>query len=276
MKKIIIVLIVLFFCGETLFSQELIPPKKNKNYFEIDVSGGFSLPVMDLRGSDGLLGFWNFYNYGMSGGFNTSVTTKMSVYTTKMTQLKIYLTLGYTHFSTEDNAAYKVGVSQYGWPSKIQSSGQYFVPVTTNGISYLRLNMPNIAFGLEYSVFTDRNCRSAFNFGGDFSVHDITGRAYETMTGFSETYNTIAASLRFGFGVNVAYSYKFDNYVGFHVGTRFTMPNMLGKTSDMTDDPGYIGLLDKENASLNPLLSSGRTMGYFNFFGGMSFFIGKK
>jgi hypothetical protein len=276
MKKIIIALFILFLCGETVLSQELIPPKKNKNYFEIDVSGGFCLPVMDLRGGDGIAGFWNFYNYGMSSGIGTTVTTKMSVYTTKMTQLKIYLLLGYSHFSTEDNAAYQVGVSQYGWPTKTGSSGQPFVPVATNGTSYLRLNMPNIAFGLEYSVFTDRNCKSAFNFGGDLSVNDITGRAYETVGVTGETYNTIAASLRFGFGVNVLYSYKFDNYVGFHVGTRFTMPNMFGKSSEITDDPGYISLLDKENSVLNPLLGSGRTMGYFNFFGGMSFYIGKK
>ncbi len=276
MKKIITVLIILFLCGETLLSQDLTQPQKNKNFFEIDVSGGFCLPVMDLRGSDGLLGFYNFYNYGMSSGFGTTINTKMSVYTTKMTQLKIYLILGYSHFSTDDNTAYQVGVAQYGWPKETGTSHTPFVPVQTGGTSYLRLNMPNIAFGLEYSVFTDRKCRSAFNFGGDLTVHDITGRAYDDVNGLGETYNTIAASLRFGFGVNVAYSYKFDNYVGFHVGTRFTMPNMFGKSSEITDDPGYISLLDKGNAILNPLLSSGRSMGYFNFFGGMSFYIGKK
>jgi hypothetical protein len=276
MKKIIIALIILFLCGETLLSQDLTQPLKNKNFFEIDVSGGFCLPVMDLRGGDGIAGFWNFSNYGMSSGLGTTITTKMSVYNTKMTQLKIYLLLGYSHFSREDNAAYKADVAQYGWPGNSGSYNQYFVPKPTSGTSYLRLNMPNIAFGLEYSVFTDRKCRSAFNFGGDLSVHDITGRVYDEVTGSAENYNTIAASLRFGFGVNVAYSYKFDNYVGFHVGTRFTMPNMFGKSSEVTDDPGYISLLDKENAILNPMLGSGRTMGYFNFFGGMSFYIGKR
>lgn len=279
MKKLIIVLLVLFFTGEALYSQQLVLPAKNKNFFEIDVSGGFSLPIMNLRGSDGLAGFWNFYNYGMSSGFGTSITTKMSVYTTKMTQLRIYLLLGYSHFSTEDNAAYKVGVAGYGWPNKSNdpnNPNQPFYPVATNGTSYLRLNMPNIGFGLEYAVYTNRKNTSSFNFGTDLSAHMITGRAYETVGLGGESFNTISSSLRFGYGVNITYAYKFDKYVGFHVGTRFTMPNLLGKSSEQTDDPGYISLLDKENVITNPLLSSSRTMAYFNFFGGMSFYIGKK
>jgi hypothetical protein len=266
MKKIIIVLLVLFLQGEFIFSQNLVLQKKNKNFFEIDVSGGFALPVMDLRGSDGLQGFWGFYNYGMSSGFGTSINTKMSVYTTKMTQLRIYLLLGYSHFSTEDNAAYSVGIASYKWPTSFNS-------VKTNGTSSLRLNMPNIAFGLEYAVYTNRRNTSSFNFGGDFTANVITGRAYETVGLGSETFNTINSSLRFGVGVNITYAYKFDEHVGFHVGTRFTMPNLFGKNADLTDDPGYISLMDKVNYNFN---SQGRTMAYFNFFGGMSFYIGKR
>jgi len=266
MKKIIIALLVLLFSGDFIFSQELVPQKKNKNFFEIDVSGGFALPIMDLRGSEGLEGFWSFYNYGMSSGFSTSVNTKMSVYTTKMTQLRIYLLLGYSHFSKEDEAAYNVGVALYNWPNS-------FAPIKTTGTSYLRLNMPHMAFGLEYAVYTDRRNNSSFNFGGDFCASIITGRAYETMVTKSETFNTISSSLRFGFGINVAYAYKFDPHVGFHVGTRMTMPNLFGKTADITDDPGYISLMDKANSVL---YSPGRTMAYFNFFGGISFYIGKK
>jgi hypothetical protein len=276
MKKITIALLILFFSGEFIFSQELTPPQKYKNFFEIDVSGGFNLPVMDLRGSDGLAGFWGFYNYGMSSGFGTTINTKMSVYTTKMTQLRIYLLLGYSHFSTEDNSAYTVGLIQAGWPNKSNGTNVPFSPVQTNGTSYLRLNMPNVAFGLEYAVYTDRKNTSAFNFGGDFAAHMITGRAYETVGLGSETFNTINSSLRFGFGVNIVYAYKFDKNVGFHVGTRFTMPNILGKTSEIVDETGYISLLDKGNSVLNPILSQGRTMAYFSFFGGMSFYIGKK
>jgi hypothetical protein len=279
MKKIITALFILLLTGGSLFSQGFIPAQKNKNLFEIDVSGGFCLPIMDLRGSDGLSGFWNFYNYGMSSGIGTSINTKMSVYTTKMTQIRIYLLLGYSHFSTEDNAAYKVGVAYYGWPNKSNNPGNPnlpFSPVTTNGTSYLRLNMPSLSFGLEYAAYTNRKNTSSFNFGGDFSTHVITGRSYETVGLGKESYNTISASLRFGFGVNIAYAYKFSKNVGFHVGTRFTMPNLFGKSSELTDDPGYISLLDKGNTILNPLLSSGRTMAYFNFFGGMSFYIGKR
>lgn len=277
MKKLIIATLVLFFMGGTLFAQSIVPVQKNKNFFEIDVSGGFCLPIMDLRGGDGIGGFWRFYNYGMSTGFGTTINTKMSVYTTKMTQLRIYLLLGYSHFSTEDNVAYNVGVASYGWPSKSRNDPNVpFFPKDTAGTSYLRLNMPNLAFGLEYSVYTNRKNTSMFNFGADFSTHIITGRAYETLGTGGETFNTINSSLRFGFGVNIVYAFKFDKYVGFHVGTRFTMPNLLGRTSDITDDPGYISLMDKANTVVNPMLSSSRTMAYFNYFAGMSFYMGKR
>lgn len=277
MKKIIVAVFIYLLTSVVVYSQITTTPQpKYKNLFEIDVSGGFALPIMDLRGSDGLAGFWNFYNYGMSSGIGTTINTKMSVYTTKMTQLRIYLLLGYTHFSTEDNAAYSVGVVHYGWPGNPGNPTQPFVPVTTSGTSYLRLNMPNVGFGLEYAVYTDRKNNSSFNFAGDLNAHLITGRAYETISGQGETFNTINSSLRLGFGVNITYAYKFDKHVGFHVGTRFTMPNIIGKSAEVTDESGYINLLDKGNSVLNPLLSSGRTMAYFNFFGGMSFYMGKR
>jgi hypothetical protein len=276
MKNLIVALLILFLASESLYSQIVTPTQKYKNFFEIDVSGAFSLPVMNLRGSEGLAGFWGFYNYGMSSGFGTSLNTKMSVYTTKMTQLRIYLLLGYNHFSTEDNVAYNVGIAPYGWPNKSSKGNQFFQDSVSNGTSYLRLNMPNIGFGIEYAVYTDRKNTSSFNFGTDFTAHMITGRAYETSGLSGETFNTISSALRFGIGVNITYAFKFDKYVGFHVGTRFTMPNLFGKSSDMTDDPGYISLLDKGNAILNPNLSSDRTMAYFNFFGGMSFYMGKR
>jgi hypothetical protein len=272
MKKLTVFLILLFLTVQTAVSQDLTTAKKNKNFFEIDVSGGYALPIMDLRGSEGLMGFWGFYNYGMSSGFATTINTKMSVYTTKMTQLRIYLLLGYSHFSTEDNSAYNVGWVSYGWPS----TPTQFQPKQTNGTSYLRLNMPNLAFGLEYAVYTDRKNTSSFNFGGDFATHMITGRAYETVGLGGETFNTIKSALRFGFGVNITYAYKFDKYVGFHVGTRFTMPNLLGKSVDVTDEPSYIYLNDKANSVLNPIMTQNRNMAYFNFFGGMSFYMGKK
>lgn len=277
MKKIIAAILILFLTGSSLYSQSIVPVQKYKNFFEIDVSGGFCLPLLKLRGSEGLGGFWRFYNYGMSSGFGTSINTKMSVYTTKMTQLRIYLMLGYAHFSTEDNLAYNVGVVSYGWPSKSRNDPNTpFYAKDTVGTSYLRLNMPNIALGLEYGVYTNRKNTSSFNFGIDFTAHIITGRAYETVGFSGETFNTINSSLRFGFGANVAYSFKFDKYVGFHIGTRFTMPNLLGKSAETTNDPGYIKLLDGENSTVNPLLDGSRNMGYLNFFGGMSFYMGKR
>jgi hypothetical protein len=85
----------------------------------------------------------------------------------------------------------------------------------------------------------------------------------------------LRANLRNGVGLNASYSLKFSEVVGFHFGTRFVLPNLLGKAAEMTDGDAYAYILDKANTSLNPNLTSNRTMAYFKFFGGLSLFFGK-
>ena len=70
-------------------------------------------------------------------------------------------------------------------------------------------------------------------------------------------------------------SHNFSDVVGFHVGTRFVLPNLFGKSSEMSDSDAGTYLLDKGNSSLNSNLSNSRSLGYFKFFGGLSLFLGK-
>jgi hypothetical protein len=128
---------------------------------------------------------------------------------------------------------------------------------------------------LECSVYTDRENKSSFNFGGEFIATLITGRAYETIQNAKESYVTINPSLRFGVGVNTSYAYRFEDWVGFHVGTKLSLPNIFSKSSEMTDQAGYISLLDDSNIALNPLLSSKRVIGFMQLYAGMTFYLGK-
>lgn len=267
--------ILLLVSGEN-FSQDKSLQKKIKPFIEINVNGGYNYSIFDLKGSGDLKSFWNFTDYAMGSGFGTNANIKLGVFATRMAQLKIKMELSYSHFANSDSKAYNVGSVDLGWPYKTyHSTGIPFSPRDTAGESSVRLNMPGMSFGLECSVFTDRDNKSAFNFGADFMATLITGRAHETVINKSESYVTINPSLRFGVGLSSSYSYRFEDWVGFHVGTKLSLPNIFSKSSEMTDQAGYISLLDGGNIALNPQLKSGRLIGFMQLFAGMTFYIGK-
>lgn len=278
MKTTIQVFLLLLFLVSitSIYSQDTKPPLKTKPFIEININGSYNYALFDMRGQGNLRGFYEFKDYGVGSGFGTNVEVKLGVFSTKMSQLKIHMMLGYSHFSNEDSKAYSIGSVEPGWPYKTSSSSANpYSPIDTSGTSYLRFNMPSFAAGLECAVYTDKENKSSFNFGTDFTATLVTGRAFETINNSKETYVTINPSLRFGLGINIAYAYKFGEWAGFNVGTRFSMPNLLGKSSEMTDQYGYISLLDDSNDALNPNLVSKRTMGYFQLFGGVCFYLGK-
>lgn len=270
-------MLIILFIISNAYSQDIYTTQKNyKPFVEINVNSSYNYALFDLNGSGNLRDFWDFKNYGVGSGFGTNAEVKLGLFSARMVQLKMHMMLGYSHFANEDSKAYNVGSVDLVWPYKSNpSSNEQFRPKDTAGTSYLRLNMPNFGFGLECSVFTDRESRSSFNFGIDIISTLITGRAYETIQNSKESFVTINPSLRIGTGINVSYSYRFENWVGFNVGTRFAMPNLLGKSSEITDQMGYISLLDDSNIAMNERLTTKRTMGYIQIFGGVSFYLGR-
>jgi hypothetical protein len=276
MKKLLITVFIILMYGSfnLIYSQNLTSTTKSKPLVEISISGAYNYSLFDLNGSGSLKDFWSFQDYGMGSGFGTMVDVKLGVYSSRMFKLKVYSIFGYSHFATSEEKAYNVRCVDGGWPYKT-SSNTAFVPRDTAGNSSLRLNMPYIGFGLECALYTDRDTKSSFNFGADFNLHLITGRAFENIINMKESYVTINPSARFGVGINIEYAYRFEDWVGFHVGTRYTMPNLFSKSSEMTDQSGYISLLDDSNTALNPLMGTKRVMGYMQLFGGVTFYMGK-
>lgn len=274
MRKYIILILLLNLIAGISYSQQVLTTANKKPLITIETSGSFELPLMDLAAKNGIGGFWGFTDYGASIGYGTALNIKFAVYNAKRTQLRNYVTFGYSHFVNDEAAAYITGGTQNGQANPPYPYG-YSAPIKTTGISNVRLNMPYLALGIELGVYTDRRNRSSFNFGLDYNFTVITGRYYQTVNGSSETFTTLRANLRNGVGVNASYSLKFSEVVGFHVGTRFVLPNLIGKSAQMTDGDAYAYILDKANTTLNPNLSSNRTMAYFKFFGGLSIFLGK-
>jgi hypothetical protein len=274
MRKYILLILLLVFINGISYSQQVLTSANKKPLITIETSGSFELPLMDLAAKNGIGGFWNFTDYGASLGYGTALNIKFAVYNAKKIQLRNYVTFGYSHFVNDEAAAYITGGILSGQANPPYPYG-YGTPVKTSGISNVRLNMPYLALGFELGVYTDTRNRSSLNFGLDYNFTVITGRYYQTINGSQETFTTLRANLRNGIGLNASYSLKFSEVVGFHVGTRFVLPNLIGKTAEMTDGDAYAYILDKANTTLNPNLSGNRTMAYFKFFGGLSLFLGK-
>jgi hypothetical protein len=279
MRKFILLFLVAYLVTGIAYSQQVLTTANKKPFMTIETSGSFELPIMDLKASNGIGGFYRFTDYGASTGFGAALNFKFAVYNAKRTQLRTYLTLGYSQFVNDDNKAYNYsgdGWVQAGYPYINHLTGQpYKYATDTAGISNMRLNIPYVSAGCELGVYTDRKFRSSFNFGLDYTLSVIFGKYYQTINGQQETFTTLNSNLRTGLGLNVSYSYKFSEIVGFHVGTRFVLPNLFGKASEISDGDAGVYLLDKGNASLNSNLSGDRTLGYFKFFGGLSLFLGK-
>lgn len=280
MRKIILLFLVAFLVTGTAYSQTTLTTANKKPLITIETSGSFELPIMDLKATNGVNGFYNFTDYGASLGYGTALNIKFAVYNAKKTQLRTYITFGYSHFVNDDNKA-ATGFSNSGWvhpgyPYYNSETGGRTDPARdTAGISNMRINMPYLSLGCELGIYTDKRNRSSLNFGLDYLFTVITGRYYQTINGGQETFTTLRANLRNGFGINASYSLKFSEIVGFHVGTRFVMPNLFGKSAEMTDGDAYAYILDKGNSTLNPNLSSSRNMAYFKFYTGLSLFLGR-
>lgn len=280
MKKLLSLLFVIIFLAgiSTADAQVTISKikKLKKPMFVVDLYGGYSLPILDLKGSS-FKEYYNFTNYAMANGFQTSAKVKFAIKTYQASQMRLYALFTYSNYTNDEAAAYNIPFVAAGWPTKgVSGFGQYVPPNGVSGRSDGRINIPYVGLGFEYSIYVDEALRSSFDFGADIDMSAIFGRYYDQPTGQGETFNTLRANYRMGFGVNAQYNIRANDVFGFHVGMRYMMHNILLKNTKVSDENGYMFLNDEANTDINPYITSSRSIGNFDFFGGVSFYIGSR
>ncbi len=272
MKKIITILVISVLVVTTAYPQTSTKRLK-KPIVMIETYGGYNFPMHDLSGSE-IGEFYNFQSYGVTNGFSTGFTVKFSVATLDHSQFRVYSNIGYSQFTRSQNNAYSnVGWFQIGWPRNFPANH----PKTT-GSSFARINIPYAGVGFEYAIFIDPCLKSHFNFGVEINSSIIFGRYYNDTINTSEPYEpyqSIQENLRFGFALNAAYNYRVAEMFGMVFGFRYTLNNLIGRTSKEADDTS-VYLNDDENTSLNPYLSSSRIIGSFSIYAGVNFYIGSR
>lgn len=273
-----LILVLMFISTDLATAQLKLKISKKKPLVMIDVNGSMDVAALNLHGGD-LGEFWGFGNYGQSIGYGCEIKGKIAVMSKRMTQLRPYLALGYSHFTRDANKVYVTTKTlPAGWPGVgLSGSGQYTSVSSAPGSGTFRMNIPYIALGTEFAVYTDRKNLSSFNFGLDFNMSIITGKYYEYYSdGTSNDYG-LQANTRFGIGGNAIYNYRFTKAFGVNVGVRFQFANLIGKDTEVyTAKNNNFYLLDAANTSLSPLLTDSRNIGFFKFFGGVSFYIGSR
>lgn len=271
MRKFLLILLCITLFSSLSQGQNISSKRFKKPLIIIETVGGINIPVHDFKGST-IYEIYNFQSYAASLGFSTGVNVKLAVATLDHSQFRLTLTMAYSHYVNSENAAYKdIFVVPVNWPR----SG-YVYPVRIGGTSSVRYNIPYVALGFEYAIFLDPLLRSSFTFGTDVNMSIITGRVFNQPWGLGETFNTYHGNIRLGIGGNIAYSYRFVPEFGVTLGMRYQLMNLLLRSSEVTDESGYLFLNDSGDQSINTLLSSSRILGNFSFFGGFNFYIGTR
>lgn len=275
MRTKLTVLLILVLLPAFVFSQttRVSSKKLTKPFAEIGISFGYALPMFSLNGSS-TVDFYDLSGYATSNGYYGTIDAKFTLVNFKPGQLRLTWLLGYARFFGDENRAYLISTHPeeklpVGWPK----SSYYFTSVS--GSSSTSFHHPFTAVGLDYAVYADKERRSIFNFGGDIAMSGIFGKVYNQRSGFGENQNSTTSAIRFGLAANVGYTFRAVDWLGFHMGARFHLSNLVGKSSETISSEGEVPLNDSERYDINPNLNT-RHIGYTSFYGGVSFFIGGK
>ncbi len=238
MKKLVALFVVLAailsFNTNNTFSQPQI---------KVHITGGYDLPMPDLKGDLNTLG--DSGTYMLKSGFGFGADGKY--YLGKTRAFGITLALGYQMFSNNVDSSSVLGAKN-----------------VKN-----KLNAFNFGVGVEYS-FLPKGKTQPF-LGAEFTGHFFSGD-FEATSGTTTTKFTLKSASRFGVALGGGIDFKLGKSVGAIVGLKYNMANLIGKEFDSTNTSlTEYSLNDKEHTESGATVSS-KNINYMQFYAGVSFF----
>jgi hypothetical protein len=231
---------------------------------------------MDARGDVG--DFFAYKNYGTSIGWGGQFNFKFGV--GDKGQYRPYISLGYAQLQGSDDKTAFIDSNRIskGYPPK--GSALYN---STPGKSNMILRIPYVGVGFEYAFVEANKKRTVIpfiNFG--FNVNIVTGMYRQTpdvakvpLFSGMEVPFTIKTDVRVGLSVGAGSDFKLTKSFGLALGTKFHYANMFAQSSGYLNEENKMNILDKGDSELNTNLRSNRSIGFMEFYLGVSFFIGK-
>lgn len=246
MKKITVLLIVLMLglsFGDS-YAQK----------FKLNVIGGYSLPLPDLKGTfpDDANANKNPMPYMMKNGFNVGGIGKY--YFDKKNSIGMTLSLLYNSFSNTVEES----------PIVVQSGKNL-------SSAKFKMNMFQIGLGGEYRVPVKGAVIPFFDL--DLTASFFSGNNKETLisTGI-ETEYTLKSATRFGFNVGAGVEFIASSKISFVVGGKYQYFNLIGKEDYAARTGTEYSLNDKEYSNtLEDGSSDARNIMALQIYGGINF-----
>jgi opacity protein-like surface antigen len=214
----------------------------SQNQVTVHVTGGYDLPMQDFKGTIGS----DTNNYVQKSGFNVGADGKY--YLGKKRNVGVTLSLGYNGFT----------------------SGTYTYPDGSTLIS--KINIFVAGLGIEYA-FMPKGKANPF-IGAEFTGNFFGGSSTFTSSGGTVTETSVNSASRFGVQFNGGVDIKFSKSIGGVIGIRYSLANLIGKKYEITSTS--INLNDAAYTSSSGINVSAKNISYLQFYGGISFYLGRK
>ena len=240
--KIKIILILLVVSVFSIYSQ----PR-----FTVGLTGGYSLPLPQLKGTIDSANSELGESYFTKTGFNFGLNGKYAL--DKKGKIRIVLGGSYNKFTGEEAYSH------------------------TNDVEFhTNMTIVSASLGGEYS-FTPREKTAPF-VGLDITGNFFSGKTEETVTAasttdhntFGTTTTTLKSATRFGIAIGGGVDVQFNKSIGALFGFKYNFANLIGKEYLASSSAGEYNLNDKENGSIKA-----KNIMYFQIYLGVSFYIGQ-
>jgi hypothetical protein len=224
-------------------------------------TGGYSMPVGSMRGTFGSTSSTFMVNnpdtnsYYMKMGYGYGLLLKKAFGKEKHFELTAGLFFNLFHRNID-----------------------YTSNDTTATISD-KINITTVSIGAEWS-FLPKNRHFCPFAGATFDANIFSGSLTSVLSGTSTSVlvsqtNTrnLLSQLRFGISFGGGIDFPIQQNVGAVIGTKYYITNILGKKFQTNDLLNY-GLNDAAH-TINNVNTPARTIAFFQFYGGISFYFGK-
>jgi len=209
-----------------------------QNQVTVHVTGGYDLPMGDFKGTFPT----DTNSYFMKSGFNGGADVAYNL--GKKRNVGITLSVGYHAFNSGD--------------------------ITSNGIvlGKIKTNIIVAGLGIQYA-FMPKGKANPF-IGVEFTGNFYSGK-FTPATGTESTLNSAS---RFGVQGNLGVDIKASKNIGFVVGLRYNLANLIGKDSASTSAANTYSLMDK-GFTVGTTTTSNKNISYLSLYGGVSFYFGQ-
>jgi outer membrane protein W len=238
LKKLsaVIAVLAIMFAVSSSFAQPQIT---------VHVTGGYNLPMPDLKGTWPDDSAKNPQPYYQKSGFNAGADAKY--FLGKKRNLGITLSLAYNSFSSGD--------------------------IAFTGYTVLsKMNMFTTALGVEYS-FMPKGKANPF-IGVAFSGNFFSGKTTVTPTTGTVTENTLKSASRFGIQGNLGVDVMLNKSIGFVVGAKYDLANLIGKDTTTSTVSTEYTLMDKEY-TVGTTTMSAKSISWLSVYAGVSFYFNR-